>query len=61
VFGNIAVAFGACQMLENGTTGTRDVSAFLFVKDQGAWGIAGQVWDLASDAKPVPLALQQSV
>ena len=32
VFGNVAVALGACEMLENGEEVTRDVGAFLFVK-----------------------------
>jgi Domain of unknown function (DUF4440) len=46
VFGNVAVALGTCEMLENETTVTHDVSAFLFVKDGGQWRIAAQAWDL---------------
>src|SRR5262245_57043726 len=33
VFGNVAVAFAACEMLENGSTVTRDVSAIVLVRD----------------------------
>ncbi len=54
VFGNVAVALGACENLENGAEVTRNVEAFLLVKDGGVWRIAGQAWDLESDAKPLP-------
>lgn len=33
VFGNAAVAFAACEMVENGSTVTRDVSATILVRD----------------------------
>src|ERR1700754_800231 len=46
VYGNVAVALAGCEMLENETAVTRDVSAFLFVKDGGVWRIAAMAWDL---------------
>jgi hypothetical protein len=58
VFGNVAVALGACEMLENGTEITRDVSGFLLIKDDGVWRIVAQAWDLVSDTKPLPPELQ---
>lgn len=54
VFGNVAVAMAACSMLENGSTLTRDVSAFLLIKDQGAWRIVGQAWDAETEGKTIP-------
>ena len=46
VAGTVAVAMAGCAMTENGTTITNDVSAFLLVKEDGAWRIANQAWDL---------------
>jgi len=54
VFGNIAVALGACENLENGSKVTRNVEAFLLIKDEGDWRIVAQAWDVESDAKPIP-------
>jgi hypothetical protein len=59
VFGNVAVALGACEMLENGEGVTRDVGAFLFVKDGGGWKIAGQAWDLETEFNPIPAHLRK--
>ena len=59
VFGNVAVALGACEMLENGEEVTRDVGAFLFVKDAGKWRIAGQAWDLETEDNPIPAPLRK--
>jgi hypothetical protein len=59
VFGNVAVALGGCEMLENGEEVTRDVGAFLFVKDDGEWKIAGQAWDLETDDKLIPANLRK--
>jgi hypothetical protein len=59
VFGNVAVALGACEMLENGEEVTRDVGAFLFVKDAGKWLIAGQAWDLETEDNPIPAHLRK--
>lgn len=46
VHGNVAVALAGCEMTENGSAVTRDVSAFLFIKDQDQWRIAAQGWDI---------------
>jgi hypothetical protein len=54
VFGNVAMAFAGCEMLENGTTITRDVSATLLVRENGQWRIAAQGWDMESEARKVP-------
>jgi hypothetical protein len=58
IYGNVAVALGACEMLENEKSVTRDVSAFLFVKDGGVWRIAAQAWDLETEERPVVGALR---
>jgi hypothetical protein len=60
VCGTVAVALGGCEMLENETTVTRDVSAFLFVKDGGVWRIAAQAWDLETEERPVTALAQQT-
>lgn len=57
VFGNLAVALAGNELLENGTTTTRAVEAFLLIKDQGAWRIATQAWDVESEANPIPAEL----
>ena len=57
IFGNIAVALAASEMLENETETNQDVSGYLLVKDEGTWGIAAHAWDQASEGKPVPKAL----
>jgi hypothetical protein len=54
VYGTVAVALAACEMLENETATTRDMSAFLFVKDDGTWRVAAQAWDLETEERPVP-------
>jgi hypothetical protein len=54
VFGNVAVAFGTCEMLENNSKVTRDVSPFLFVKRDRQWRIAAQAWDLETDTLQIP-------
>ncbi len=54
VFGNIAIAIAACAMKENGSTENRTVEMLLLVKDRGAWRIAAQAWDRASEGNPVP-------
>ena len=57
VFGNIAIAIATCAIKENGITENRTVEMLLLVKDQGAWRIAAQAWDRASEANPVPAQL----
>jgi hypothetical protein len=54
VFGNVAVALGACEMVENGSEVTRDVSGFLFIKDDGDWRIAAQAWDVEREGNALP-------
>ena len=53
VFGNIAVALATCEMTENGGDTNRGVEALLLIKDEGAWRIVSQAWDMESDAKPI--------
>ncbi len=54
VFGNVAVALAASEMLENGAEVNHDVSGYLLLKDGGQWRIAAHAWDKASDQRPVP-------
>lgn len=54
VFGNVAVAFVACEMLENGSTVTRDVCATVLVRDDNVWRIAAQAWDIETEVRKVP-------
>lgn len=54
VFGNVAVAVAACEMIENGTEVNRGVEMMLLVKDDGVWRIASQAWDKESPANPIP-------
>src|SRR5262245_25115381 len=53
VFGKVAVAFAACEMLENGATVTRDVSAIVLVRD-GGWRIVAQAWDIENESRRIP-------
>jgi hypothetical protein len=57
VFGNVAIAFAACEMLENGSTLTRDVSAIALVRDGGTWRIVAQAWDIETESRKIPAAL----
>jgi hypothetical protein len=54
VFGNVAVAMGACENVENEAETVRGVEAFLLVKDNGAWRIASQAWDTEGEPNPIP-------
>ncbi|MGE0747365.1 MAG: nuclear transport factor 2 family protein [Rhodospirillales bacterium] len=54
VFGNVAVALGACEITENGTKVVRGVEAMLLVKDGGRWRIVSQAWDVERDGTSVP-------
>lgn len=60
VFGNVAVALAACEMVENGSEITRDVSGFLFIKDAGTWKIAAQAWDLERETNRIPQDLSKA-
>jgi ketosteroid isomerase-like protein len=57
VFGNVAVALAACEIIENEAGVTRGVEALLLVKDGGRWQIVSQAWDSESDTKPIPARL----
>jgi hypothetical protein len=59
VFGNVAVAFAACEMLENDSTVTRDVSAIVLVRDTGTWRIAAQAWDVETESNRIPADLAE--
>jgi hypothetical protein len=59
-FGNVAVALAACDMLENSTETTHDVSAFLLVREAQGWRIAAQAWD-TSEGPPLELTDEVSV
>lgn len=60
VFGNVAVAFAACEMLENGSALTRDVSAIVLVRDGGSWRIAAQAWDVETESLRIPAGLARA-
>ncbi len=60
VFGNVAVAFAACEMLENDSGVTRDVSAIVLVREANGWRIAAQAWDVESDANRIPQKLRRA-
>ena len=49
VIGSVAVAVAGCEMTENGTEVTRDVSMFLLVRNPEGWRIAAQAWDVVED------------
>jgi len=57
IFGSIAIAAAGGEMVENGGETSRSVEMLLLVKSGGAWKIAAQAWDKASDANPLPDAL----
>jgi hypothetical protein len=57
VGGNVAIAFAACEMLENGSTLTRDVSAIVLVRDSGTWRIVAQAWDVETESWKIPADL----
>ncbi|MEE2811344.1 MAG: hypothetical protein VX412_11195 [Pseudomonadota bacterium] len=46
VAGNVAVAMAGCEMHENRSEVTEDISAFLLVKNPSGWAIAAQAWDI---------------
>jgi ketosteroid isomerase-like protein len=59
VFGNIAVALAGCEITENGEKVTRGVEALLLVKDDGAWRIVAQNWDVEREGVSLPRALAE--
>jgi ketosteroid isomerase-like protein len=50
VFGNVAVALAACEIIENEAGVSRGVEALLLVKEEGRWQIVSQAWDTESEA-----------
>ncbi len=54
VFGNVAVAFAACEMLEDESTVTREMNATVLVRENGGWRIAAQAWDVESGPNKIP-------
>ena len=54
VFGSIAVAVVAGEMVENDAETNRNVEMMLFVKSDGAWRIAAQAWDRVTPSNPIP-------
>jgi hypothetical protein len=54
VFGNIAVAIAAAEMVENDADANRNVEMLLLVRSEGAWRIVCQAWDRASAGNPIP-------
>lgn len=59
VFGNVAVAFAACELLENESTITHEVNATVLVRESGGWRIAAQAWDVDSGGRSLPEELIQ--
>ena len=57
VFGKVAIAFGACRNLENGSNEVRGVEAYLLVKESEGWRIAAQAWDTESEGTKLPAYL----
>lgn len=54
VFGNTAAALAACEIVENEAEVTRGVEILLLIKNDGAWQIVSQAWDVESEGKPLP-------
>ncbi|QND56333.1 nuclear transport factor 2 family protein [Mesorhizobium huakuii] len=61
VFGNIAIAAVAAEMIENSAETSRSMEMLLLVKSEGQWKIVAQAWDRASEANPLPDALVSGV
>ncbi|WP_258581898.1 nuclear transport factor 2 family protein [Mesorhizobium sp. AR02] len=61
VFGNIAIAAVAAEMIENSAETSRSMEMLLLVKSQGQWKIVAQAWDRANEANPLPDALVSGV
>ena len=49
VIGNLAAALAGCEMVEDDSGVTRDISGYLLVKHEDGWRIAAQAWDLVDD------------
>ena len=60
VYGNVATAVVACEMVENGTSRSRNVEMLLLVKSDSRWQIVSQAWDRESPSTPMPAYLSKS-
>jgi hypothetical protein len=58
VFGNVAVAIAACELVENRNEVNRNVEMLLLVKDAGTWRIVAQAWDSERPEQPIPEELR---
>lgn len=54
VFGNVATAAAACEIIENGKDRSRSVEMLLLVKSDGLWKIVAQAWDNETAENPIP-------
>jgi hypothetical protein len=54
VFGNVAVAFAACELLENESIINREINATVLIRENGGWRIAAQAWDTETGAHKIP-------
>lgn len=61
VFGNVAVAFAACELLENESNTTREVNATILVRENDKWLIAAQAWDVENGTRQIPTYLDNGV
>lgn len=57
VFGSVAIAAAAGEMVENEATKTRAVEMLLLVKTEDAWKIVAQAWDTEQPDRPLPKKL----
>lgn len=53
LYGNVAIAFAACEQREETGPPNHTVEALLLVKDAGAWRIVAQAWDNEREGDPV--------
>ena len=54
VFGNVAVAFAACGMREDGGDEECGIEAILLVREGGEWRVAAQAWDMERPGLELP-------
>lgn len=57
IFGNVAIAMAACEITENNDKVSRGVEAILLIKDNGAWRIVSQAWDMEREGNLIPTSL----
>ena len=54
IFGNVAMAVAGCAITENEADVSRGVEMMLLVKEEGAWRIAAQAWDVETQTRRLP-------